>query len=80
MKKHEYDNPKDYKSAHKQIQDELTMHNKGDVSNKLRSLFILRNKVDYPPLNRITLKQVNDSISNMEYIFNRLNHKDLGID
>ena len=80
MKKHEYDDPKDYKSAHKQIQDELTMHNRGDVSNKLRSLFILRNKVDYPPLYRITLKHVNDSISNMEYIFNRLNHKDLGID
>lgn len=80
MKKHEYDDPKDYKSAHKQIQDELTLHNRGDVSNKLRSLFILRNKVDYPPLNRITLKQVNDSISNMEYIFKRLNHKDLGIE
>lgn len=56
------------------------MHNRVDVSNKLRSLFILRNKVDYPPLNKITLKQVNDSISNMEYIFNRLNYKDLGID
>lgn len=80
MKKHEYDDPKDYKSAHKQIQDELTLHNRGDVSNKLRSLFILRNKVDYPPLNRITLKQVNDSISNIEYIFKRLNHKDLGIE
>ena len=78
--KHEYDNPNDYKSAHKQIRDELTMHNRVDVSNKLRSLFILRNKVDYPPLNKITLKQVNDSISNMEYIFNRLNYKDLGID
>lgn len=80
LKKHEYDNPNDYKSAHKQIRDELTMHNRVDVSNKLRSLFILRNKVDYPPLNKITLKQVNDSISNMEYIFNRLNYKDLGID
>ena len=55
LKKHEYDNPKDYKSAHKQIQDELTAHKKGDVRNKLRALFILRNKVDYPPLNRITL-------------------------
>ena len=62
MKKHEYDNPNDYKSAHKQIRDELTMHNMVDVS-KLRSLFILRNKVDYPPLNRISIKQVNDSIS-----------------
>lgn len=80
LKKHEYDNPNDYKSAHKQIRDELTMHKKVDVSNKLGSLFILRNKVDYPPLNRITLKQVNDSISNMEYIFNRLNHTDLDID
>ena len=80
MKKHEYDNPNDYKSAHKQIRDELTMHNMVDVSNKLRSLFILRNKVDYPPLNRITLKQVNDSISNMEYIFKRLDYKDLGIE
>lgn len=80
LKKREYDDPKDYKSAHKQIQDELTLHNRVDVSNKLRSLFILRNKVDYPPLNRITLKQVNDSISNMEYIFKRLNHKDLGIE
>ena len=80
MKKYEYDDPKNYQSVHKQIQNELTIHKRGDVSNKLKSLFILRNKADYPPLNRITLKQVNDCVSNMEYVFNRLNHKDLGID
>ena len=28
LKKHEYDNPKYYKSDHKQIRDELTLHNK----------------------------------------------------
>lgn len=79
LKIHEYDNPRDYKSAHKQIQDKLKEHNMVDVSNKLRSLFIFRNNVDYPPLNRITLKQVNDSISNMEYVFNRLPRRDFEI-
>ena len=78
-KKQEYDNPKDYKSEHKQVQVALTNYNKHDVSSKLRSLFILRKKADYPPLNRLTLKQVNDCIDNMEYIFNRLPRRDLGI-
>lgn len=78
-KKREYSNPKDYVSEHKQIQVELTEHKRNDVSNKLRHLFELRKKADYPPLNKLTLKQVNDCINNMEYIFKRLSHQDLGI-
>lgn len=79
LKPNEFDDPKDYKSPHKQVQNELTTYNKVDVGNKLRSLLILRKEADYPPLNRLTLKQVNDSINSMEYIFKRLSHKDLGI-
>lgn len=79
LKPHEFDNPKDYKSPHKQVQNELTNHNKIDVSNKLRSILILRKEADYPPLNRLTLKQVNNCIADMEYIFKRLSRKDLGI-
>lgn len=80
LKPNEFNDPKDYKSEHKQIQDELYNCNRVDVRNKLRSLFILRKGVDYPPFNRVTLKQVNDCINNMEYIFNRLPQRDLGID
>lgn len=78
LKPHEFSNPKDYKSAHKQVQDALVDYNRGDVKNKLKSLFILRKKADYPPFNRLTLKQVNDCMDNMEYVFNRLPRRDLG--
>ena len=79
MKKHEYDDPKKYKSEHKQVQDALAQYNKVDVRNKLRALFILRKKADYNPYDRLTQKQIKDSINNMEYIFNRLPKRDLGI-
>lgn len=78
-KKQDYDDPEKYKSEHKQIQDALTHYNRVDVSNKLRALFILRKQADYYPYNRLTKKQVNDSVENMKYIFKRLPKRDLDI-
>lgn len=59
-------------SKHKQIRNALYNFNEREMSAELNDLFNLRHKADYNPFIDLTSKEVKDSITHMEKIFDHL--------
>ena len=62
---------KKFKTEHQQVIDYLTEENE-ELSSKLKILKNLRNKADYHPKRKITIKDITTSVNYMKDIFKEL--------